>query len=232
MWNSDPGRKYTVPWQWGSTGILLNTKFYKGDPNTSAIFLDPPDELKGKINVVPEMVDVMNLAIMYVGGEPCTADKEVLKKVRDKLMAAKPQLDVHRLCQPGEIRQGGHRGRRQLERLVIPGPPPEPDARLWLPEGRLSAVHGQRGRPEGCQKRRECQAVPELHHGPENAALISAFARYANGIKGSEAFLPEDMKTAPEIVIPAEFVDKGKFNLTCPPEVTEIYTRIWTELQK
>ena len=69
---------------------LVNTKVYKGDPNTSAIFLDPPEELKGKINVVPEMVDIMHLAIKYVGGEPCTADKEVLKKVRDKLVAAKP----------------------------------------------------------------------------------------------------------------------------------------------
>ena len=40
------------------------------------------------------------------------------------------------------------------------------------------------------------------------------------------------MKTAPEIVVPAEFVDKGVFSLTCPPEVQELYTRIWTDLQK
>ena len=69
-------------------------RVYKGDINTSAIFLDPPAELVGKINVVPEMNDVMFAAIMYVGGEPCTDDKEVLKKVRDKLMAAKPKWIV------------------------------------------------------------------------------------------------------------------------------------------
>ena len=55
---------------------------------------------------------------------------------------------------------------------------------------------------------------------------------YANGIKGSEAFMPEDMKTAPEIVVPPELVSKGKFSLACPAEVTAMYTKIWTDLQK
>ena len=62
--------------------------------------------------------------------------------------------------------------------------------------------------------------------------MISAFARYANGIAGSDAFMPEDMKTAPEIVVPAEFVAAGKFLPTCPQEVTDLYTQIWTDLVK
>ena len=67
---------------------------------------------------------------------------------------------------------------------------------------------------------------------PENAAMISAFARYANGIAGSEPFMPEDMKTAPEIVIPAEFADKGVFFGNCSPKAVEYITAIWTELNK
>ena len=35
----DKGRNYTVPWQWGTTGVSVNKSVYKGDPNTSAIFL-------------------------------------------------------------------------------------------------------------------------------------------------------------------------------------------------
>ena len=78
-----------MPWQWGTTGVTVNTSVYSGDPNTSAIFLDPPAELIGKINVVPEMGDVMFLAIAYEGGQYCTDDKVLLKKVRDKLVEAK-----------------------------------------------------------------------------------------------------------------------------------------------
>ena len=85
----DPGRRYSVPWQWGTVGMVVDTEFYKGDINTSSIVFDPPPELQGKISVPPEMGDVMALVLMYVGSEPCTTDKAALKKARDVLMNAK-----------------------------------------------------------------------------------------------------------------------------------------------
>jgi len=65
---------------------------------------------------------------------------------------------------------------------------------------------------------------------PENAALISDFAKYANGIKGSEAFLSKEFATAPEISPPAHY--EPVFIPACPPEVNTLYTKIWTELLK
>jgi spermidine/putrescine transport system substrate-binding protein len=65
---------------------------------------------------------------------------------------------------------------------------------------------------------------------PENAAMLSAYARYANGIMGSEKFMPTDMQDAPELTLPENH--KGVFLATCPPEVNDLMTRIWTDLQK
>jgi spermidine/putrescine transport system substrate-binding protein len=65
---------------------------------------------------------------------------------------------------------------------------------------------------------------------PENAALISDFAKYANGIAGSEKFLPEEFGKAPEIAPPAHY--KVVFVPPCPQEVNELYTKIWTNLRK
>ena len=73
----DPGRRYSVPWQWGTTGTYALKNVYSGDINTSDIFLNVPPELVGKINVVPEMNDVVSMAVMWAGGEPCTEDTEV-----------------------------------------------------------------------------------------------------------------------------------------------------------
>ena len=41
-----------------------------------------------------------------------------------------------------------------------------------------------------------------------------------------------EMTTAPEIVIPEQFVAAGEFSQACPTEVNDLYTKIWTELQK
>lgn len=65
---------------------------------------------------------------------------------------------------------------------------------------------------------------------PENAALISAFARFANGIQGSEDYMPDDMRDAPEVKIPAALADKGTFVPTCAPEVQKQYADIWAQI--
>ena len=67
---------------------------------------------------------------------------------------------------------------------------------------------------------------------PENAAMLSAFAKYANGIAGSEAFMPADMKGAPELNVPADMQAKAEFMRLCDPATQDIYTKIWTEVQK
>ena len=58
-----------------------------------------------------------------------------------------------------------------------------------------------------------------------------AIARYANGITGSEALMPEDMTTAPEVVVPEEFRAAGQFVPAGPAPAIGLYTAIWTELQ-
>ena len=66
---------------------------------------------------------------------------------------------------------------------------------------------------------------------PENAALISNFARYANGIVGSEPFMDPEMTAAPEIVMPAD-APAPEFVPPCDQEVVELYNKVWTNLKK
>ncbi len=228
----DPGRNYSVPWQWGSTGVAVNTAVYGGDINTSGIFLDVPPELVGKINVVPEMSDILTLATMYYGGEPCTEDTEVLRKVRDGLLAAKPNwlsMDygaTEKLSNndwAASVNWNGSTMRARINNPDVAYGYPREGYPLWMDSVMILS---------DAQNVDNAYAFLDFIMQPENAAMISGFARYANGISGSAEFMPEDMQTAPEVVIPEEFKAAGHFTPTCSPKAVEYMTAIWTELQK
>jgi len=228
----DPGREFSVPWQWGTTGITLDTAIYSGDPNDAGIVFNPPDELKGKINVVPEMSDVMAIAIYYAGGEACTADLDVMRKVRDTLMAAKPHwkaLDYGTVENfvSGDFSAGigwnGATMRSRLQKDTIVYGYPKTGYPVWMDN---AAVLADAQNPEGAMK------FINFILQPENAALISNFARYANGVTGSPEFMDPDMRDAPEIVVPAELVAAGKFSPACPQEINDLQARIWTEVMQ
>ena len=228
----DQGRNYSVPWQWGSTGIAVNSDAYSGDINTSAIFLDPPAELVGKVNVAPEMNDILSLALMYVGGEPCTEDTAMLKKARDKLLEAKPKWQsmdygmTTKLASNDVMASTYWNGavfRARLQNDKVKYGYPKEGFPLWMDSVALLS---------DAKNVDEAYQFMNFIMVPENAALISAFARYANGISGSDPFMPADMKDAPEILIPDEFKSAGHFLPTCSAKAQEYYTAIWTELQK
>jgi spermidine/putrescine transport system substrate-binding protein len=178
------------------------------------------------------MNDVMSLALMYVGGEPCTEDTAMLKKARDALMAAKPKwmsMDygtTDKLSSNDYLATVNWNGSTMRARLANPkvvyGYPKE-GYPLWMDSVAILAE---------AKNVDNAKLFVNFILDPENAAMISAFARYANGVAGSEAFMPEEMKTAPEIVAPPEAAANGQFLPTCSEKAREYYTAIWTELQK
>jgi spermidine/putrescine transport system substrate-binding protein len=228
----DPGRKFSIPWQWGTTGMAVNQTAYAGDVNTSAIFMDPPPELVGKVNVTPEMGDVLALATMYMGGKPCSEDAELMKKVRDKLLEAKPKWQsmdygmTEKMAANdvmASLYWNGAIFRARLENPAVKYGYPKEGFINWMDQVMLL---------KDAQNVEEAYKFLDFIAVPENAAMISAFARYANGIAGSEPFMPADMKDAPEIVVPPELADRGVFLKTCTGKAQDYITAIWTELQK
>ena len=228
----DPGRHYSVPWQWGTVGVSVRTDKYKGDINTWGIIFNTPDELKGKVNVVPEMNDVIDAAIKYNGGKHCSMDKEVLKKARDTLVAAKPNWvameysTIEKMVKGDYLATSDWNGSALRQRLQ------NPDIKYGYPKEGFTYWMDNLSIIKDAKNVENAKLFMNFVMDPENAAGLSAFARYANGIAGSDKFMPADMKDAPELNVPADALPHGEFATACPPEAVEMYTKIWTDLMK
>ncbi len=226
----DAGRHYTVPWQIGMTSLTVDTARFKGDIDTLGLLYNPPEELKGQINMLDDMGSVIHGAERYLGVPRCGADKADLKKVNDLLQAAKPSwktFSYDTLTKMGEgdviVSQNwngyGWRARQKIPTIKY----------AYAKEG-MEGFMDNVAVLKGAANIENAKLFQNFIMDPENAAMISNFARYDNGIMGSHAFLDADFKDAPEINPPAGS-PAPEFVPPCSPEVIEIYNKIWTKLK-
>ena len=85
----DPGRKHSIPYQWGSTSFAVNREVYRGDINTTDMLFNPPDAVQGKINMLDSQGEVILMAQLHLGMAQCSTDKEQIKALDALLQNAK-----------------------------------------------------------------------------------------------------------------------------------------------
>lgn len=226
----DDGRHYTVPWQFGITSFAVDTAKFSGPIDTLGIMFNPPDELKGKINMLDDMNSVIHGAERYLGVPRCSADKGDLKKVNDLLQAAKPNwktfsYDTITKMTSGDVvvtQTWNGAAYRMREKM--------PSVKFAFTKEIMEGWMDNVAVLKSAKNVENAKLFQNFIMDPENAGLISDYARYDNGIVGSHKYLPPEFGEAPEINPPADV--QSEFTPPCSPEVVAIYNQIWTNLKK
>ena len=227
----DPGNAYTVPWQWGTTSFTVDTEVFGGDIDTYAVLFRPPPELQGKIGMFRAPDEVIAMAQIFLDVPLCNESPDDMQRVQELLEQQKPHVKVYnsdgileRLVSGDtaiHMNWNGYSLRARTEKSSLRYAYPREGALSWFDS---IAV------PANARNYENALRFVAFMLQPENAAIQSNFAGYANGIAGSEAFMSEELETAPEVNAPADV--RAVFSETCPEAAIRLADRVWTRLQQ
>lgn len=228
----DPGRKHSIPYQWGSTSFSVNRDVYSGDINDTSILFDPPAELSGKINVLDSQGEVMLLASLHLGIPQCTSDRNQLKELDSLLQSAKGHWasfgsDVAKdVLVSGDAAVGmiwnGFSAKARAEGANVEYAYPKQGFVVWMDNVVLL---------KDAPNRANALKFMDFLLEPENAAAVTNYAQYTAGVAGVGPHLGAELKTSPEQNPPAS-APAGTFIMVCDEATQAVYDQIWTRLKK
>ena len=227
----DPGRRHSIPYQWGTTSFAVNRDVYAGAIDTTAILFDPPAALRGKINMLEERRDVLLLAALHLGIPQCTNDPGDLAALEALLRGAR--------------RHWTSFGSESAQDALLTGAA----AASMIYNGEAAQARGAGANVEYAYPREGfitwmdnvvlLRNAPNRAHAlrfmdfllePENIAEVSAYVRSAAGVKGVAALLAEEVTSAPEYAPPAD-APPGTFVAACDAETRALHDALWARLQ-
>lgn len=232
---ADPGREYSVPYLWGSTGFTYDSAKVPGGKLEESWkeFFEPREELKGKIAVMSDQGEVFTAAALYLGIDTCTENPEDAQKILTLLEKQKPSVKIYSSSgtidrvAAGEVAMhhqwngASHRAKAKLATATFVFP--KEGMNLW---GDNFAV------PKGASNPENAKIFLNWMMDPKNAAEASNFSGYNNAIKGADAFLKADLRDNPAINPPETLKTRFRPVKDCSPKARELRDGVWTRLRR
>ena len=225
----DPNGKYSVPYLWGSLGILYNkTKVTEPVDSWNILW---NEKYKGDIVMLDSSRDTIAVALLKLGYSINTQNEEELQKakeelIKQKLLVRSYEVDNYKNSMAsGELAMvvtwAGDAMNLMAENEDLEYALPKEGTNLWFDAIAI---------PVTSKHKTEAEQFINFMLKPEIAAKNSAYIKYSTTNKDALELLPEEEVTNPNMYptqplseLGEVFVDLGEF--------TEKYDTIWTEIK-
>jgi spermidine/putrescine transport system substrate-binding protein len=224
----DPGNKYSIPWQWGTTGIGYNTVEVPDFRPSWDMLWD--ENYKGKITMMREIRDVFAVALFRLGYDPNTRDAAQIEEAKQMLIEQKPLLKkytsdtyIDELASADTWLSHGWSGdvfQAQLENEDVLYSVPEEGSITWVDSMCI---------PVGAPNKYTAEVFMNYICEPEVSAGISNYVYYASPNEKAEEFIDPEILADPQIYPPPEVMEKLTFFEELGQD-TELYNQAYQEL--
>ncbi|NNE21443.1 MAG: extracellular solute-binding protein, partial [Rhizobiales bacterium] len=212
----DPKQMYSSPYQMGTTSYAIAADAGVGDCSSLKEFFEPNEKASGSVGVFKTPEEVANMAHIYLGQDFCTEKTEDLKAVQALLEGQKAHVKVFssegtmdRLGSGVTLISNAWNGDAMKQRLA------GGKIKYCFPKEGVVGWYDSLVIPKGAKNIENAKIFMNWLMAPENMALQSDFAKYANPIKGTGEHMGEDMAKSPEVSVPSVPV---KFGKSCGPK--------------
>lgn len=231
----DPGNVYTVPYQWGTTGIGYNLDATGEVPTGWDWFFNPEkaDQFRGKISLLNDQREVIGAALKYLGYSMNSVDPAELEEAKQTILAIKPDIATFDSDSFGDILVSGEvvfghgfsggyfqsiyaNEDKNLGYII-----PQEGGTIWTDNLAI---------PTTAPNPYTAEILINYLLDPEVGAAISNMTYYASPNQASEPLIDEEITGNPGIYPSEETSDKLEF-LTELGEGTLLWDRIWTEIK-
>ncbi len=228
----DPDHKFSVPYMWGTVGILYDTTRVDGPVDSWSVLFE--ETYKGEIFMLDSIRDSLGLAMKYLGYSMNTRDPLELNAAKDLLVKQK-QDGIVKAYQVDETKDKMVAGEGILG-VVWSG-----DAQYAI---NLNSDLAYVVPKEGSNVWVDGMVVPRAAKNPENAHILIDFLsrpdiammnqdyiQYSTPIKGAVELLGEEYLENTNINPTQETIDNCEFFYDIPPEFMTIYNALWSQVK-
>ena len=228
----DPGRKFSLPYMWGTIGIGYRKSAVGDDPMDSWKVLFDSDKFAGKISVLGDAQNVLGCALKYLGFSFNSTSPEELKKVEELLIAQKKNIKVFAddngqdLLASGEVvacqEWNGDIAQVMLEDTDLNYNVPKEGTNIWEDTWAI---------PTGAPHPENAHAFLNYILDGENGKKIATTVQYATPNAAAKKLMPPEYTGSPAIYPPKEVLANCEATIYLGEEVTKQRDEIWTRIQ-
>lgn len=227
----DPDNQYSVPYFWGTVGILYNKTMVSDPVDSWSILFD--DKYKGQVLMLDSQRDTLMVALKMLGYSMNTRDVAELEAARDLLIDQKKRgmVMAYVVDNGKDIMVSGGAAFMQTwngEALVLRDE--NPDLDFALPKEGTNLWYDAMVIPKGAENYEEALAFIDFMLRPENAVINTEYVGYSTPNVAGFELLPEELKNDPVAYPAAELLLNSEVFLD-PGDFIEAYNRIWTEIK-
>jgi spermidine/putrescine transport system substrate-binding protein len=227
----DPNSQHSMPFNWGTTGLLYNKEVLQAEPTDWNFLWDNRDALSGKMTLLDDVRETMGMVLKSLGYSYNATDSAQLEAAYRKLMQIKPNLAGFKSFGWEDQLVAGDLAVCMTYSLLGNSLPLEnPQLVYVIPKSGTSIWTDTMAIPVQAPNVDAAYAWINFILEPENAAYAATLLKLGTPNQAAFELLPAATKSNTK-VYPTEALLKVSEGIASVGAAQELYDRYWTEVK-